>query len=66
VPVASLFYDLNGNQKKIDFALPIFSNKFIEKVDMPLTAFEKIYSDYTNLSNANYFKIDSFINNPAP
>lgn len=29
VPMASVFYELNGVKRQLDFALPIYANKFI-------------------------------------
>jgi len=68
LPIGTLFYNLEGllAQQKIDFALPIYSHKFITPVDMPKDAFDKFFDEYSNSNNPNYFKLDYFIKNPAP
>ncbi|CAD8166956.1 unnamed protein product [Paramecium octaurelia] len=67
LPIASIFYEQNGQQKKHEFHLPIYTNKFVQPVDMPYDKFTKFFDDFTNnLSNQNYFKLDSFIRNTAP
>ena len=68
LPICTFFYNLEGilAQQKIEFALPIYSHKFISPVDMPKEVFEKFYDEYSNSNNANYYKLDYFIKNPAP
>ena len=68
LPICTLFYNVEGvlAQQKIEFALPIYSHKFIAPVDMPKNVFEKFFDEYSNSNNPNYFKIDHFIKNPAP
>ena len=68
LPVCTLFYNQEGllAQQKIDFALPIYSHKFITPVDMPKDAFDKFFEEYSSSNNPSYYKLDYFIKNPAP
>jgi AP-2 complex subunit alpha len=34
LPVLSLSYEINGASKRLEFVLPIFTNKFLQRVDM--------------------------------
>lgn len=43
IPVATIFYDRDGKQKKQEFALPVYTNKFVDKVDMPPHIFDKYF-----------------------
>lgn len=66
IPRAILSYEANGMQKKVEFSLPIFTNKFVRPVEMPLNVFDKYFEDYSSVTNNNYFKLDVFITNKAP
>lgn len=33
---------------------------------MPPNIFDKFYEEYTNSNNNNFYKLDDFIQNPAP
>lgn len=35
LPIASIFYEIAGAKRQLEFALPIYVNKFIQMVDMP-------------------------------
>lgn len=67
LPQCIIFYEnALGEKKKIEFSLPILHNKFIIPVEMPENIFNKFYTEYSNPNDNNFFKIDSFIDNPAP
>ncbi|CAK81492.1 unnamed protein product (macronuclear) [Paramecium tetraurelia] len=67
LPISSIFYEQNGQQKKHEFHLPIYTNKFVQPVDMQHDKFTKFFDDFANnLSNQNYFKLDTFIRNTTP
>jgi len=65
-PTVNLTFDQGGSHRNVNFGLPVLANKWISAVDMPQQAFEKYYNEYTTASNPNYFRLDSFIKNPAP
>ncbi|EGR33264.1 hypothetical protein IMG5_057290 [Ichthyophthirius multifiliis] len=62
-PQAILQYSVGGQAKKVEFHLPIFTNKFIQRVEMPQEAFDKFWKNY---SSDQAYKLDCFIPNPAP
>lgn len=68
LPICSLFYNREGivAQQKIEFALPLYSHKFMIPVNLPKDAFDKFYDDYSNPNNQSFYKFDYFIKNPAP
>ncbi|KAL4505321.1 hypothetical protein ABPG72_002383 [Tetrahymena utriculariae] len=65
MPIGLLAYDVNGQSKRIEFPLPIFTNKFIQRVDMPQDAFDKFWIEYSSGSNSTSYKLDAYIPNPA-
>jgi len=66
LPVATLFYEIGDEKHKLEFALPIYNNKFIAPVEMPFDRYTKFYNDYTTSTNPTFYKLDHFIKNPAP
>ncbi|KAM3140321.1 hypothetical protein pb186bvf_007481 [Paramecium bursaria] len=67
LPIAAIFYDVNGQQQKQEFALPIYNHKFIVPVDMTYQKFTQFFDDFTNnQTNQSFYKLDTFIRNTAP
>jgi len=65
LPKAVLIYNIESVEKKIEFSLPLYVNKYIIPVDMPKESFDTYFSEYSK-SNPNYYKLDAIIPNPAP
>ena len=59
--ILSMGYSFN-NQIRI----PIFVNRFIEKVEMPLEAFSKNWYNITHNQPDTFQKVDVVVKNPAP
>lgn len=61
----SVAWEVKGAAKRVEFSLPICSNKFVQKVDMPQEAFDKFWKEYSLGSNAASHKLDVYLPNPA-
>jgi hypothetical protein len=59
--ILSMGYTFN-NQIRI----PIYVNRFIEKVEMPLEAFSKNWYNITHNQPDTFQKVDKIVKNPAP
>lgn len=53
-PLRVQFGNSSGEQKQIEFRLPIFMNKLTEPVDMPIEAFAKTWDDITHNRPASF------------
>ena len=65
-PMVNLNFYQGETYRNMNFGLPVLSNKWVSPVNMPPETYDKYYNDYTKVSNDNYFRLDNFINNPAP
>lgn len=66
MPVASVFYQSNNEQHKIEFVIPINQIKFTQPVELQLNTINGFFKEYTFGDNSSYFRLDDFIKNPAP
>ena len=68
IPVATVFYNVEGlaAQQRLEFALPIWTAKFVTPIEMPPENYEKFYEEYTRSGNPNYYRLDYYLKNPAP
>lgn len=62
----NLSYISGGNNRTSEFSLPILSHKWIQAVEMASDKFDTYFDDYTTSSNDKFWRLDNFINNPAP
>ena len=62
----SLRIPQNGYELNQILRLPVYANKFIDKVDMPENVFANNWDKITNKTPDSFQKIDIIVNNPAP
>jgi len=67
IPMVNLNFYQGETYRNINFGLPLLANKWVAPVNMPQEAFDKYYKEYSDEENkSNYFRLDNFIENPAP
>ena len=66
-PSIRVQYALSGmGTSSAEFRIPLFLNKFIEAVEMPIDAFHKTWDDITHNRPQSFQKLDIILKNPAP
>ena len=62
-PKIAFRFTQNGQQKTINFQLPVLINKYIEPVEMTNEKFEQVWVD---INRPDFQKLDLILKNPAP
>lgn len=67
LPVLTLYYTTSGQaEQKVSFALPITPLHFVTPVSLSPQALSSFFHEYTHGDNTSYFRLDDFLQNPAP